>query len=169
MKKQIRITKPKCVTSSAADRGRSAMPALLLAWVVLLWVSFAAATTQAQTLLSETTWGADGSDVSEGVATAPDGTSYVVGITDSFTRDPFGNPSPRIFLIKFAPDGSLVWQRIWNGTTVRGLGRTGVALGAGDSVYVTGVSANKGNDAGLLKFDVKGTLLWERTGGGRGR
>jgi hypothetical protein len=166
MKKQIYINKSKCVTSSTATR-RSAMPALLLAWVVgLLWVNFAPATAQAQTLLSETTWGADGSDVSEGVATAADGTSYLVGITDSFARDPFGQPSPRIFLVKFAADGSLVWQRIWNGTTVRGLGRTGVALGAGDSVYVTGVSTNNGNDAVLLKFDVNGNLLWERTWGG---
>jgi hypothetical protein len=125
MKKQIPINKPKRVTSSTADRRRSAMPALLLAWVALLWLTFATATTQAQTLLSETTWGGDGSDISEGVATAADGTSYVVGITDSFTTDPFGNPSPRIFLIKFAPDGSLSWQRIWNGTTVRGLGEPG--------------------------------------------
>ena len=76
-----------------------------MACVALLWIAFAAATAQAQTLLSETTWGGDGSDVSEGVATAADGTSYLVGITDSFARDPFGNPSPRIFLVKFAPDG----------------------------------------------------------------
>jgi hypothetical protein len=155
----------KSVTSSAADR-RSAMPVLLLACVALLWVAFAASKAQAQTLLSETTWGGNGSDVSEGVAVAPDGASYVVGITDSFTTDQFGNPSPRIFLVKFAADGSLVWQRIWNGITVRGLGRTGVALGAGDSVYVTGVSTNNGNDAVLLKFDANGTLLWERTWGG---
>ena len=117
-------------------------------------------------LLSETTWGGNGSDVSEGVATATDGTSYVVGISDSFTTDQFGNPSARIFLVKFAPDGSLVWQRIWNGTTIRGLGRTGVALGASNSVFVTGVSTNNGNDAVLLKVDVNGTLLWERTWGG---
>ena len=81
--------------------------------------------------LSETTWGGNGSDVSDGVATAADGTSYVVGISDSFTTDQFGNPSARIFLVKFAANGSLVWQRMWNGTTVRGIGRTGVALGAG--------------------------------------
>ncbi|HZE57937.1 MAG TPA: hypothetical protein VE031_08790 [Chthoniobacterales bacterium] len=141
------------------------MPALL-AWIGLVWVTFAPATAQTQTLLSETTWGGEGSDVSEGISSAADGSSYVVGITDSFTRDPFGNPSPKIFVVKFAPDGSLVWQRIWNGTTVRGLGRTGVALGGGDSVYVTGVSTNNGNDAVLLKFDVNGNLLWERTWGG---
>jgi hypothetical protein len=156
MKTQIPFNKQKSVISSK----------LLFASVALLWVAVAAASAQAQTLLSETTWGGNGSDVSDGVAIAADGASYVVGITDSFTTDQFGNPSPRIFLVKFAADGSLVWQRIWNGTTVRGLGRTGVALGAGDSVYVTGVSTNNGNDAVLLKFDVNGTLLWERTWGG---
>jgi hypothetical protein len=157
----------KCVTSSAAAAdSRSVMPVLLLACVALLWVAFAAVTAQAQILLSETTWGGNGSDVSEGVAIAADGSSYVVGITDSFTTDQFGTPSPRIFLVKFAADGSLVWQRIWNGTTVRGLGRTGVAFGADGSVFVTGVSTNNGNDAVLLKFDPNGTLLWERTWGG---
>jgi hypothetical protein len=156
MKPQILINKLKSVASSRS----------LLASVVLLWVALAAATAQAQTLLSETTWGGNGSDVSEGLAVAADGTSYVVGITDSFATDQFGNPSPRIFLVKFAADGSLVWQRMWNGTTVRGIGRTGVALGGSASVYVTGVSTNNGNDAVLLKFDVNGTLLWERTWGG---
>jgi hypothetical protein len=156
MKPQILINKLKSVASSR----------LLLASVVLLSVAFAPATAQTQTLLSETTWGGSGSDVSDGVAVASDGASYVVGITDSFTTDQFGNPSPRIFLVKFAADGPLVWQRIWNGTTVRGLGRTAVALSASNSVYVTGVSTNNGNDAVLLKFDVNGTLLWERMWGG---
>jgi hypothetical protein len=164
MKNQTSINKMKCVTSSAANC-RCVMSLLLLA-AGLLWFISAPATAQAQTLLSETTWGGNGSDVSEGVVISADGASYVVGITDSFAVDQFGNPSPRIFLVKFAADGSLVWQTIWNGTTVRGLGRTGVALGAGDSVYVTGVSTNNGNDAVLLKFDVNGTLLWERTWGG---
>src|SRR4030095_10691279 len=156
MKTQIPFNKQKSVISSK----------LLFASAALLWVAVAASQAQAQTLLSETTWGGNGSDVSDGVAIGADGASYVVGITDSFTTDQFGNPSPRISLVKFAADGSLVWQRIWNGTTVRGLGRTGVAFGAGDSVYVTGVSTNNGNDAVLLKFDVNGTLLWERTWGG---
>jgi hypothetical protein len=165
MKGQTCIKKMKCVTFATAGR-LSAVPMLLFVCVALLWVAFAAANAQAQALLSETTWGGNGSDTSEGVAVAADGSSYLVGITDSFTIDQFGNPSPRIFLVKFAADGSLLWQRIWNGTTVRGLGRTGVALGAADSVYVTGVSTNNGNDAVLLKFDVNGTLLWERTWGG---
>src|SRR5258708_34621758 len=83
---------------------------------------------QGQTLLTETTWGGAGRDVADGVASAADGSSYVVGITDSFATDPFGNPSPRIFLVKFAAGGSTGWLRVWNGQTVRGLRRPGVAV-----------------------------------------
>jgi uncharacterized delta-60 repeat protein len=68
--------------------------------------------------------------------------------------------------VKFATDGSLSWQRIWNGTTIRGLGRPDVAVSADGSVYITGITADNGGDAVLLKFDSNGTLLWERTWGG---
>ncbi len=131
-----------------------------------LLLLFLAGTAQGQTLLSETTWGGAGGDVAEAVATSADGSSYVVGITDSFAVDQFGNPSARIFAVKFAADGSLTWQRVWNGTTIRGLGRPDVAVSVDGSVYVTGVTADNGNDAVLLKFDTSGTLLWERTWGG---
>jgi hypothetical protein len=134
--------------------------------VALLALVLAARMAQGQTLLTQTTWGGGGSDVAEAVATGSDGSSYVVGITDSFTTDQFGTPSPSIFVVKFDSNGALVWQKIWNGTTVRGLGRPDVAVGAGDAVYVTGVSTDNGNDAVLLKFDASGTLLWERTWGG---
>jgi len=129
-------------------------------------IALAISSVQSQTLLTETTWGGAGSDVVEGVASAADGSSYVVGITDSFTTDQFGNPSPKIFVVKFGPDGSLSWQRIWNGTTIRGLGRPDVSVSADGSVYVTGVTADNQNDAVLLKFGANGTLLWERAWGG---
>jgi uncharacterized delta-60 repeat protein len=135
-------------------------------FIILAVGALSIGSVQGQTLLTQMTWGGNGSDVAEGVASAADGSSYVVGISDSFATDQFGNPSPRIFLVKFAADGSLAWQRIWNGTTIRGLGRPDVAVSADGSVYVTGVSTNNGNDAALLKFDVNGTLLWERTWGG---
>jgi uncharacterized delta-60 repeat protein len=137
-----------------------------LTTVLIGAISALGSVAQGQTLLTQTTWGGVGSDAAEGVASAADGSSYVVGITDSFTTDQFGNPSPKIFIVKFAPDGSLVWQRIWNGTTIRGLGRPDVALSVDGSVYVTGLTANNGNDAVLLKFDANGTLLWERAWGG---
>jgi len=142
------------------------MKAKWLSVCVLVLFLVVARTAQGQTLLTQTTWGGAGSDTADGVATAADGSSYIVGLTDSFTTDPFGTPSPRIFLVKFSASGTLAWQRIWNGPTIRGLGRTGVAVGADGSVYVTGLSVNNGNDAVLLKFDANGTLLWERTWGG---
>jgi uncharacterized delta-60 repeat protein len=132
----------------------------------LLLLLLAGRTAQGQILLTETTWGGAGSDVAEAIATSSDGSSYVAGITDSFTVDQFGTPSPRIFLVKFAANGSLTWQRIWNGPTVRGLGRPDVAVSSDGSVYVTGVTADNGNDAILLKFDANGSLLWERAWGG---
>ena len=132
----------------------------------ILSIAFAIGSVQGQTLLTQTTWGGAGSDGAEGVAGAADGSAYVVGLTDSFATDPFGNPSPRIFVVKFAADGSLSWQRIWNGITIRGLGRPDVAVSADGSVYVTGVTADNGNDAVLLKFDPSGNLLWEREWGG---
>jgi uncharacterized delta-60 repeat protein len=135
-------------------------------FLIILSVSLAIGSLQGQTLLTETTWGGAESDVADGVASAADGSSYVVGISDSFTTDQFGNPSPKIFVVKFAPDGSLSWQRIWNGTTIRGLGRPDVAVSADGSVYVTGVTADNGGDAVLLKFDANGNLLWERAWGG---
>jgi uncharacterized delta-60 repeat protein len=135
-------------------------------FLIILSISLAVGSVKGQTLLTETTWGGAGSDVAESVASAADGSSYVVGITDSFTIDPFGNPSPKIFVVKFASDGSLSWQRIWNGTTIRGLGRPDVAVSPDGSVYVTGITADNGNDAALLKFDANGTLVWERNWGG---
>jgi hypothetical protein len=132
----------------------------------VLLVLLLAASASSQTLLTQTTWGGTGSDVADGVAIAPDGSSYLAGITDSFAVDQFGTPSPRIFLVKFAAAGSLVWQRFWNGTTIRSLGRSGVAVAADGSVYVTGVSDQNGGDAVLVKFDPNGVLIWERIWGG---
>ena len=131
----------------------------------MMLIALDAAPARSQSLLSQTTWGGAGSDVASGVAMAPDGSTCVVGISDSFATDQFGTPSPRIFVVKFAANGSLSWQRIWNGTTIRNLGRPGVAIAPDGSVYATGVSADNRNDAVLLKFDANGTLQWERTWG----
>jgi len=131
----------------------------------VLLIALEAAPARSQSLLSQTTWGGAGADVASGVAMAPDGSACVVGISDSFATDQFGTPSPRIFVVKFAANGSLSWQRIWNGTTIRNLGRPGVAIAPDGSVYATGVSADNRNDAVLLKFDANGTLQWERTWG----
>ena len=90
----------------------------MISSAILGLLVIAAGTAQGQTQQSQTTWGAAGAEFSGGVAVAPDGSSYLTGTSDSFAVDQFGTPEPRIFVLKFAPDGSLAWQRIWNGRVV---------------------------------------------------
>ena len=119
----------------------------------------------AQVLLSETTWGGAGAEVATGVATAADGSAYLVGSTDSFALDEFSQPATRMFIVKFL-NGAVVWQRIWDGPTIVGVTDTSVAVAADGSVYVAGITADGGGDAVLLKFNPAGTLLWVRQWGG---
>jgi uncharacterized delta-60 repeat protein len=114
-------------------------------------------------LLSETTWGGANSDLGETVAVATDGSVYVAGRTSSFTTD----SGLEIFVLKFAADGSLAWQRTWD---IRGTfgdqESRDLAVAPDGSVYVAGLGG--GGDAVLLKFDPDGNLLWQRTWGGTG-
>ena len=131
----------------------------------LLLLSLVASAARGQVLLTETTWGGTGADVATGVATAADGSAYLVGSTDSFAFDQFGQPATRIFIVKIF-NGGVVWQRIWNGPTIVGVTDSSVAVAADGSVYVAGITADGGGDAVLLKFAPNGDLLWERAWGG---
>jgi hypothetical protein len=145
-----------------AMKRRRALAAALAAGVFMMAPWMAAG----QTLLTETTWGGPGAEFSGQIATAADGSAYLAGLTDSFAVDQFGQPDARIFVVKVAPNGTVAWQRIWNGTTIRGIGQTPIAVGPDGSVFVGGVTQTNGGDAVLLKFSAAGTLLWERTWGG---
>jgi hypothetical protein len=113
----------------------------------------------------ERTWG--GADVqfgpverAEGVAVAPDGSSYIVGQTPNFgTGAENGNSD--LFLVKYAPDGTIAWQRTY------GLGPTGfnnfgmdVEVAPDGTVWITG--ALQFADLLLAQFDADGNLLSER-------
>lgn len=119
------------------------------------------AASAAPTLLSETTWGGAGSDVTEGAAVASDGSSYLVGFTSSF------GSSEKLFTVKFDATGALAWQRTWDapGQFIRDEARD-AAVAPDGSVYVTGLTFVDGNRALLLKFGPDGTLLWQRVFGG---
>ena len=153
------------------DASRSFVPTLRLAGSAVLALALSAGAALGQTLKSETTWGGQNADIAHGVAVAADGSSYVVGISDSFTFNEFGGFSAAISLVKFAPNGSLDWQRLWTGGTfhggLTGLGGPAIALSPDQgSVYVSGLTTSNGNDAVLLKFAADGTLQWQRTWGG---
>lgn len=130
-----------------------------LAVVMVLVAAAAAATARAATVVSETTWGGAGSEVTNGAAVASDGAAYLAGFTTSF--DPFGQEN--VFLVRFATDGSLSWQRTWDGPEQFANDRAnGVAVAPDGSVYVTGQTLGVRGDVLLLKFSPDGTLVWQR-------
>jgi len=117
---------------------------------------------QGQSLLSQTTWGGPDSEVTEGIALAPDGGAILVGRTRSF----FTNHGS-IFLLKFSPDGAtLCGQRVWEAPNMFVDDTAAdVAVGVDGSAYVAGTTLGVRGDALLLKFDATGALVWQRTWG----
>jgi hypothetical protein len=90
------------------DRGRRL--GILTAMVVL--VAPATVTVAgAATVFSETTWGGANDEVTNGAAVAADGSTHLAGFTTSF--DAFGRDNA--FVVKFTPQGSLSWQRTFDG------------------------------------------------------
>ena len=147
--------------STRIEGSRNCVSLLRTAFVFLCLGVLATGSTRALTLISQTTWGGTDSDTAAGVAVVSDGTAYVTGTTRSFSGG-----VPNIFLLKFAADGSLSWQRTWAGPGSFNDNATGVAVGSDGSVYVTGSTLGIGGDAVLLKFDSNGTLVWQRIWGG---
>ena len=78
---------------SAATGKQFVIQGIMLASLALLLPGVAVGSPSGPTLLSQTTWGGANSDGANGVAVASDGSAYVVGTTDSFTTDSFGQPS----------------------------------------------------------------------------
>jgi uncharacterized delta-60 repeat protein len=140
----------------------SYMRVLIRAALVVSLLFAAAAPVRAATLLSETTWGGANAEVTGGAAVAADGSTYLAGFTTSF--DPFGQS--QLFLVKFAPDDSLEWQRTWEGPQQFSNDEArDVAVGPDGSVYVTGTTFG---DVVLLKFSPEGSLVWQRRWDGGG-
>jgi uncharacterized delta-60 repeat protein len=113
-------------------------------------------------LIWQETWGGTNTEFANGVAVADDGSVYLAGFTTSF-----GVGFDNAFLVKFAPDGSLIWQRTWGGSNSE-FGNA-VAVASDGSIYVAGDGNSfLGNDAFLVKFAPDGTLIWQRDWNGGG-
>lgn len=117
-------------------------------------------------LSQQRTWGGPDVEEADEIAVAPDGSVYVAGTTLSF-----GAGDRDAFLLKFAADGSLAWQRTYGTGPVEEFTRAdefglGVAAAPDGSAYITGQFAD--GNLFLAKFDSDGNLLWERTWGGNG-
>lgn len=97
-------------------------------------------------------------DTASDAAAAADGSVYVSGTTLGTGGD--------ALLLKFASDGTLLWQRTFGGSFNDYA--TSVAVAPDGSVYLTGLTHLSSFDAGdlfLAKFDAAGNLLWQRVYG----
>lgn len=148
--------------SNIIDKSWLARPLFPAAFLLLLIV-VAAVPAQAASLISQTIWGTPEHESADGVATAPDGSTYLTGI-HVVGFDPF-----KIFLVKFALDGSISWQQTWDGPDpfFSNNARDVAVAPDGSAVYVTGSSFISPNVAVLLKFNpADGSLVWDRSWGG---
>jgi len=129
-------------------------------------VLFLARFDAAGNLVWDSTYGENGT-IASGAAVGPDGHIYVsahFGGTNS--SDPTHLESR---LLKFDPDGDLVWARAWGGFGEPGIPgfdqSHGVATST-DGVYMVGdTNTFFANDAYLVKFDFDGNLVWQRDWG----
>jgi hypothetical protein len=117
------------------------------------------------TFLVNKTWGGPRNDTGNGVAMDPSGNIYVVGTTSSF--GPRSPTSSAVVVLKYGPDGTLLWQRIWSNSTDDG---RGIAVDSLGNVYVTGSAAQNPSSSTpyfgfLFKLDSAGNLLWQKVWG----
>lgn len=132
-------------------------------------------------------WGVTGGGISSGeqandVVVDIAGNIYVTGIySDSaiFGGTTLnGNGGTEIFIVKYDPNGNLVWARTAGGSktddgsgiALDGLGHLYVA-GRFDSAAIfgsTNLLSAGGYDAFLAKYDTSGNLIWVKIGGGAG-
>jgi hypothetical protein len=140
--------------------------AALLAALAAAAPASAAAKTPAATVTAQTTWGTPSPEFVTADAAAPGGGFYETGTTN--LADSLGDPLDldELFLIKVAADGSLVWQKNYAASAIGIYNANDMAVAADGSIYVTGLFAPDGDQAGdimLLKFASDGSLDWQRT------
>ncbi len=105
-------------------------------------------------VLWDLTWGGN-QEGATALAIAPDGTIYATGATFDF-----GAGEADAFLLSFAPNGTLNWQRTWGGAFFD-IPR-GVAVATDGNIYLTG---DTGNAAFLVKFSPDGDVGVQREWG----
>jgi hypothetical protein len=92
----------------------------------------------------------------QSITVAGDGSVYVAGGINGA-----GAGNSDMLIIKFASDGSLLWQQTWGGP-INEIAR-GVATAPDGGVYVAGEGNSFfANDAILLRYASDGTLVWQR-------
>jgi hypothetical protein len=105
---------------------------------------------------TDTRTGPDGAGASaQFIATDKAKNLYVAGTDKTSAGD--------IYLVKYSPDGSVLWQKSWDGPTHLADRPSGLAVTPTGTVYVAGTTGKNGgyDDAVLLKYTAAGKLKWK--------
>ena len=108
------------------------------------------------------TWGGEDGEVGTGIAVDPNNNVIVTGYGWSF-----GAGDADIAVVKYNNDGIQLWNQTWGGPNLDS--GEGVAIDSNGNIYVTGYTESfDGSDADMviIKYDVDGNQLWNRTWGG---
>ncbi|MFQ6066756.1 MAG: hypothetical protein ACE5K3_05725 [bacterium] len=111
-------------------------------------------------ILWEKTWGGGLEDYVCTAVVDATGNLYLAGSTYSSRRD------RDAFLVKYASEGEILWEKTWGGTSQEGV--AAVAVDTEGNVYVVGSVSTPGyrEDAFVAKYTPEGQILWDRTWGG---
>ncbi len=125
-------------------------------------------------LVFQTTWGAGARNAAYGLGSDTSGNVYVAGTANLNLPPDYMGAQGTIFLLKYDPNGALLWQRssVGSSTVGRELGGYVAVDTQGDS-FVAATTPVTRQDACegvytlpgilLLKFDPSGNLVWQKT------
>jgi hypothetical protein len=112
------------------------------------------------------------------IATAPDGTCFMVGVTGSSNHDIFGyHGNFDYFVAKFSSSGAVLWKKPYGGSDyeepycVHPLDDGGcIVLGWTSSLNHDVQNSHGGpGDAWMIRLSSSGNILWQRAYGGSGK
>jgi hypothetical protein len=110
------------------------------------------------------TYGGEEMDIGHGIAPARDGGFILVGFSYSYGA----GGEPTAYVVRTNPEGRMLWNRTYGGTRTAG---AHAVEGDQGGCVVDGITYSFGAgsaDAYVFKIDDEGTLVWNRTFGGRG-
>lgn len=123
-------------------------------------------------LLWSKTWG--GSSYDEGHDISFDSSGNVFVAAEAYSYNPPGTGSSSAEILKFAPDGTLLWNRAWGAQIPGGPtydGGYSLAVDGNGNIFLSGITwdynVSPNHDSiFVVKFDSSGNFLWNRNWAG---